>query len=126
MGRQKYSPEVKAACVADLRAGEAPAAVAERHNVAPATVRGWKSRLVSEQRVQTAADKERQEEVDRLVVDYLREGLNTLREQAKMFADPEWLKRQSAESIAILHGVLADKTVRLFEALAEPVGRAKE
>lgn len=43
----------------------------------------------------------------------------TLREQVKVFRDPNWLKQQSASEAAVLHGVIADKQIRLLEALAD-------
>lgn len=50
-----------------------------------------------------------------LLAEYLEGTIITLREQAKFFRTKEWLKRQSASEIAALHGVCADKAIRLLE-----------
>ncbi len=47
----------------------------------------------------------------------MHDNLITLRRQAEFFANPAWLKTQSAGELAILHGVLAHKTFRLQGAL---------
>ena len=50
-------------------------------------------------------------------MEYLKGSLHTLQEQARFFADAEWLRKQDAADVAVLHGVLTDKVVRLLEAL---------
>ena len=40
------------------------------------------------------------------------------------FGDPEWLKKQSAGELAVLHGVAVDKGIRLLEALEAGGGDA--
>lgn len=128
MTRQKYSAEVKAACIAALRLGSSPAEVAKQFNVLPATVRGWKSRLeplngpapspevLAGMNPTERARAEEHERVRSLVMDYLMQGLESLREQAKTASQDDYLRGQSAHDVAILHGVLADKVVRILEA----------
>jgi hypothetical protein len=47
-------------------------------------------------------------------------GLETLEAQARAFRDPAYLARQPAGELAVLHGVLADKLIRILSAF-EPV-----
>ncbi len=59
----------------------------------------------------------KKEAIGELLVKYLETNLRTLAAQSAVFADEEWLKKQSASEVAVLHGVIIDKTVRLLEAL---------
>ena len=52
-----------------------------------------------------------------LLLGYLGDLIGMLRKQLVVFGDTEWLKKQSAGEMAVLHGVCVDKTVRLLEAL---------
>ncbi|MDP9315575.1 MAG: hypothetical protein M3R24_32730 [Chloroflexota bacterium] len=96
----------------------APGAVAAKYRLNPATVRVWKSREVPASAIVAsefvALKKER---ITRLMLEYLEANLNAHIAQAYVAADPAYIHRQSADNLAILHGVLADKSVRLIEAL---------
>lgn len=52
--------------------------------------------------------------------EYLIKTLETLRVQQEVFRDEDFLKAQSANALAVLHGVLANKVFRLLEALSKP------
>jgi hypothetical protein len=47
---------------------------------------------------------------------YLNEALETLAAQQIFFRNPEWLAKQPASDLAVLHGVSADKVIRILEA----------
>lgn len=64
----------------------------------------------------------KKEAIGDLLVQYLETNLRTLKAQSEVFADPEWLKEQSASEATMLHGVITDKTVRLLEAMGPPGG----
>lgn len=115
MGRASYSNEEKAAVMAALMAGQSVREVAAAYNIPRGTVGGWASRL-NKEGVSTVTDAKK-EEIGDLLVRYLSEVLTTLTAQAKVFADKDWLKKQDASSVAVLHGVLTDKAIRLLEAL---------
>ncbi len=51
-----------------------------------------------------------------LLGDYLQETLTTLAVHAKHFRNSEWLQKQDAADLAVLHGVATDKAIRLLEA----------
>ena len=115
---QDYSDEVKAQALAAMLAGQSPAAVAATFKIPIGTLRSWKSRQQNGSAVATIAT-EKRERIGALLLEYLEEGLTTLREQVKVFRDPTWLKTQPAAEVAVLHGVIADKQIRLLEALAD-------
>ncbi len=83
------------------------------------TVSGWKRQAEGEA-AGVGARATQKEEIGELLIGYLRANLSALTQQAKVFADPEWLQKQSASELAVLHGVQTDKAVRLLEALAPP------
>lgn len=109
-GRQSYSEETKAAALADLvflGAG----ATAAKYGIPSGTLRSWQSREA--QPVATLKNSH----IGALVASYLEANLQALTAQAYVASQPEYIDRQPAESLAILHGVMADKSVRLLEAL---------
>lgn len=116
MSRRNYDDDTKAAVMAELAAGQGVGAVAKKYEIPAGTVKSWKKRLKGEQPVAS----EKKEAIGDLLVKYLETNLQTLRVQSEAFRDREWLARQSASEVAILHGVLTDKTVRLLEALGGP------
>jgi transposase-like protein len=108
-----HSPEVKAAVVAALLAGQGVTEVASQYHLDNSVVSRWKSNLGPE--MQEVATKKRNE-IDELLTNYLRETLVTLQVQQLHFRDKDWLAKQDASDLAILHGVSTDKAIRLLEA----------
>lgn len=116
----KYSEEQKAAVMAALLAGQSVSGVAKEYKLPRGTVAGWSAELNRDAPVSNA----KKAEVGELLVEYLRENLTTLREQVVVFRDPEWLRKQGASELAVLHGVLMDKSVRLLEAMGTADGNS--
>jgi hypothetical protein len=95
--------------MAALLAGQGVTEVAAAYDLPPSTVSRWKA--------QARQEAGRSDDVGALLLDYLAENLTTLRAQAVAFRDPTWLQSQDAGELAVLHGVMTDKAVRLLEAL---------
>ena len=114
----EYSDQVKAAALAALLAGQAPAQVAATFGIPIGTLKSWKSRQLRGESVATVAT-EKKERIGELLLEYLEQTLTTLITQQRAFANVEWLLKQSAAEAATLHGVTVDKAVRLLEALAD-------
>lgn len=112
MARQ-YSDETKAAVMAALLSGQSINQVARDYKIPKGTVSYWK-RHAGGRDVST----QKKERIGELLVDYLTTSLETLRAQAELFRDESWLKRQTASDVAVLHGVVTDKAIRLLEALS--------
>ena len=123
--RREYSDEVRARCLAALNAGDSPAAVSAQYNVPAATLRSWKARaaqagatpLVSEEKRLCMGD---------LLVGYLTEVVTALRKQAVVGGDAEYLKKQSAADLAVLHREFGDRLVRILEALEQDADEESE
>jgi transposase-like protein len=119
MARREYSDEIKAQVMAALLAGQSVSAVAREYSLPKGTVSSWRKAAVEKSlagRVENSATQKGQEIGD-LVLGYLRENLITLKAQAVHFRDPKWLSRQDASELAVLHGVVTDKAIRLLEAI---------
>lgn len=115
--RTTYSPEIKAAVMAALLAGQGVAEIAAEYRLPEGTVKSWRSRLKRQDAPVADVAPEKREEVGDLLLRYLRATLLTLEQQTVAFRDPEWLRKQPAGEVAVLHGVLTDKAIRLLEAM---------
>src|SRR5690349_9945460 len=115
--RATIPDEIRAAATADLVL-MSPAAVAAKYGLKPATVRSWKARdlpTVTDALQQIATLKKAR--IGALALEYLEANFNAQIAQAYVTSDPNYINRQPAGELAILHGVLADKSIRLLEAL---------
>lgn len=114
-GRRKYTDQTKAEVMAALLAGQSVRSVAKEYRIPHGTVSSWKRSL---NHTLDQPDDTQKREMGDLILAYLRDNLTTLRVQLKVFRDATWLAKQAASEAAVLHGVLADKGIRLLEALA--------
>jgi len=113
---KSYTKQKKAAVMAALLEGQSVSSVARQYKIPKGTVSGWKQKALNTGVEGVATQKK--EEIGDLLLVYLRQNLQTLTAQSEHCQNKKWLERQSAESLAVLHGVLADKTVRLLEAIS--------
>jgi len=118
MPNRKHSDETKAAVVAALIEGQALSKVAEQYQIPLGTVKKWSA---NRDQVLPKEPKKREAMGD-LLLRYLHENLNTLLAQNKVLRDPVWLKQQGAAELAVLHGVMVDKVVRLLESMGKVDG----
>ena len=114
---QEYSQDVKAAVMAALLEGQSVSSVAREYNIPKGTVSGWKRQAEQASLRGSATVATQKEELGDLLLGYLRANLTALQAQAQLFADPDWLEKQGASELAVLHGVATDKAVRLLEAM---------
>lgn len=111
-----HTPQLRAAVLADLLTGNAVAWVAHKHHISKGLVSQWRREAGITPEVRT----KRAISFGELVANYLQQALTTATVQAALFADTEWLKKQSAADLAELHGVLLDRSVRILAALERP------
>ena len=100
--------------MAALLAGQSVCSVAKQYNLPKGTVSGWRHQAEG-----VASGATQKKEIGDRLLEYLQASLTTLTAQVRAFSDEEWLKKQPASEVAVLHGVIADKAIRLLEALAE-------
>jgi len=115
MRGKKHSDEVQAKVIAALLAGQGVAQVARQYKLPHSTVSRLKASLSEGQLDQVG--REKRESLAQLIEDHLTESLKAATEIArKVSTDSEWFAKQSAQEVAILYGVLTDKSVRILEA----------
>lgn len=122
MSRRTYSDETKAAAMAALLQGQSVSEVAREYKIPKGTISGWKRKAHEEVGSGVAGNATQKEAIGELLIQYLHANLTALRKQSDVFADPGWLKEQGAQELAVLHGVMTDKAVRLLEAMAGAEG----
>ena len=116
---RSHNPETKAAVIAALLTGQSISSVAKDYNIPEGTVKNWSVKVKQNGGIVEPVQPQKRERIGELIVNYLEALLITLHAQQKVFQDEKWLKQQSASEVAVLHGVLADKGIRLLEALAD-------
>lgn len=114
MRGKKHSDEVQAQAMAALLAGQGVNEVAAAYSLPESTVREWKKGIPDEQFALVRAKKG--ERIEELLFDYLTSILATLKKQAEIVGEREYVTKQPAGELAVLHGVMADKGIRLLEA----------
>ena len=110
-GTKPHPAKTIARAMAILATGGTVADVVAELKIPKQTVSDW-AKLVPE----TGQPRTKKEVVEELYAQYLEETLHAVLAQLKVCADPEWIKKQSAAELATLHGVLFDKSVRVFDA----------
>jgi transposase-like protein len=113
-----HSPEVKAAVIAALLAGQSVSQVAKAHKLPKGTVSNWKNRKAEGVR-SVPGDETQKESIDDLIVTLVRESLKGLIAGARVAQDDVWMKRQTAAELGTFLGILNDKTARMLEAISE-------
>lgn len=113
MRGKAHDDSTKAAVMASLMQGQGVNEVARQYSLSSSVVTRWKAEL-GDKLEQVGAQKTR--DFGDMLGNYLEQLLITVTAQQEHFRDVTWLKRQPAADLAVLHGVLVDKGVRLFEA----------
>ena len=122
MRGKAHSEETKAQVMAALLAGQSINQAAEAYKVPVGTVGFWASQSSTFKEVQT----QKRAQLDELITEYVTEAFTTLSVQARHFRDLAWLKEQPADELAVLHGVITDKAIRILSAAEPPPGTEVE
>jgi len=114
MARGKaHSDEVKAAVIAALLSGAGVNDTARKFNLPPMTVSRFKSEIAQEL-VQVGTEKRGR--IDDLLLDAISEHVIAIKKIAQIGSEPEYAKKQPAESLAVLYREIASVSIRLLEA----------
>lgn len=114
--RGPYGPhdeQTKAAALAALATGTPLAQVSRELGISRPTLTAWRDAAGLAPALQQKAEADLGEQL----YGYLQGAISALTAQLAVFADPAWLRTQSAADLAILHGVINDKTARLLAAI---------
>src|ERR1051326_2575105 len=100
--------------MASLLAGQGVAEVSAQYNLPDSTVSDLKACLESEfGDLRTKKGKE----IEELLFKYLKSNIQALDGQARVVSEREYIRKHPADSLAVLHGVMAEKSIRLLEAI---------
>src|SRR5215475_7319053 len=101
--------------MAALLAGQGVNEVATEYHLDKAVVSRLKNGLSAEELQRVATQKGA--EIEQLLFTYLTSNLKALDALAEIVSEREYIIKQPADSLAVLHGVMADKSIRLLEAI---------
>lgn len=107
-----HPEQLKAAAMAALLAGESAHKVARRFDLSRTTVRRWRAQAWSA--VQNGPQKST---IGDQLLGCVGESIETQQVQLRTMCDRDWLLKQSARDLAMLHGTVFDRMVCLFGAL---------
>jgi transposase-like protein len=122
MASRQYDEATKAAVMAALLAGQSINSAAKEYNIPVGTIKYWRAKNETFNTV----DPQKRDEIGQRLHSYLLASLDALKAQTMVFADETWLRKQPANELAVLHGVIADKGIRLLEAIAPEVTEDEE
>lgn len=108
---QHYTEEFRVAVTADV-ALLGVAATCAKYRISRSLLSYWRKTYAPQTQTVLRSDR-----ISALLANYLESNLQALTAQAYVTADPEYLNRQPAESIAVLHKVMGDQAIRLLEAI---------
>jgi transposase-like protein len=131
--KRRISPDLRAAALADLHAGEQPAIVAERYGIDRETVKSWKRRYIATEDapmhppvarlVRPTVDAQKAH-IGETILDLLRAKLKASQAIAEAVSDPDWLVRQRAAALAALGLWLDGTAFAIGDRLAGGGGRS--
>ncbi|MGH6630720.1 MAG: helix-turn-helix domain-containing protein, partial [Burkholderiales bacterium] len=116
---KNYPASVIAQALALLVAGESVQAVADKLRIPHQTVSEWKAQFPAGY----GYIQPKRDIIEDLMCQHLEAALRSNLAQLVVFSDPDWIRQQSAQELAILYGVTFVKAVRIFEAAARAEAR---
>jgi len=114
MARHEHDEQTKAAVMAALLTGQSVYAAAKDFKIPVGTVKRWSAD--AKERLQPVRN-QKEERIGDLIIDNVEAALETTREILNVVKNPKWLRKQEASQIAVLYGVIQDKTDRLLDRL---------
>lgn len=105
------APEIKAKAIALLLDGNNAVFVSKETGISQPTIRKW-ARETPEVGEATA------DRIRSLIVHNLETQMEATAAIAEHAKDKEWLMQQDAQQLAVLYGVMTDKSLRILEAMS--------
>lgn len=108
-----YPPAVKAQVITAWELGTPKAKIARDLGVS----RGYVQQVTRGLPAQALLSSEKKDDLGELIYDYLVAGLRALAVQAREVSDPEYIKKQPADALYLLHGTIADKLILVLRGI---------
>jgi transposase-like protein len=105
----------KAAVMAALLAGQSVTSVAQQYNIPKGTVSRW-NKQAAEFHKNVPKKEADLEFIGDLLIELLKTEIQTLIFISRESRDSAWIKRQTADTLAVFTGVKHDKIIRMLEA----------
>jgi transposase-like protein len=121
MKGKAHTDEIRAQAQAALLAGQGVSEVAKQYQLPHSTVSRLKTALG--QKLDEVGRK-KVRDFGEMLGTYLEANLKALTAQALVASDPKYIQKQPASELATLHGVMADKGIRLLEAAHAAIAEA--
>lgn len=115
--RVNHSPEVRAAAIAALLAGQSVSAVAKEYQLPKGTVSSWRKQEAQRVESLTTQKTDDGKSIGELLVDLLTANIRGLINATSVLQDPKWLREQSAAELGTFIGITHDKVIRMLEAM---------
>ncbi|MFN7931525.1 MAG: helix-turn-helix domain-containing protein [Blastocatellia bacterium] len=123
-GRQTDDP-VRAAVISALLAGQGVSQIARELKLSKATVSRIKNTVGPKHLEQVETEK--RDKITALIESHLETSLTCANELAKKATSNQaWFDKQTASEIAVLYGVLTDKSLRILEAIQPEADPAED
>lgn len=119
-GAKHHHPKVIAQALAMLALGASVQEASDKLSVPHQTIAEWRSYLPAE----VGEGRPKKEVIEQLFAQYLEKSLRATLAQLEVISDPDWIRTQNAADLATLHGVVFDKSVRVFDAARRGADRA--
>lgn len=115
MPKTTYSPEIRAAAITALLAGQSVSSVAKEYRLPKGTVSDWRRRGVGGDTTQKPTDGS--ESIGDLLKRLVRAQIRACIAIAEVAQEKSWLRAQGATEIGMIGGITNDKLVRMLEAM---------
>lgn len=118
--RGKRTPnDIRVKVMGELLTGDSVPDVARRHGINEDTVNNWLKHDAQFREIAVIKkDIASRPLLEDMVADYVQSLFESLTAQAKHASTEDFLSKQDAAGLAVLHGVMADKGFRLLSAFA--------
>ena len=97
-----------------LLTGQSVSSVAREYSIPKGTVAYWRAQA-NGPKVST----QKAERIGELIIEYVEAALVSLKAQVEAVGNEKYITKQAASELAVLHGVIADKAIRILEGIAE-------
>lgn len=109
-------PDVQAQVVAEWKSGSSERTLAQMHRVSRRTIARWVAGHERAVKTNTLAAYD----LDAMALRLISGSVSTLGAIHGIGQQEDWLRKQSADELAIFYGVIADKLIRVLAAIPKP------
>ena len=111
-GAKDHSNRFVAQALAMMMLGASVQEISDKLAIPKQTISEWRAYLPAE----LGQVRTKKEDVEDLLGQYLEKSLRAILAQLDVIGDPDWIRTQTAGELATLHGVVFDKSVRVYDA----------